>query len=93
MKVQAILTVSGSAQSTDCLEDAHRQAARLGLTGLVRNLYDGNVRIIAEGEKDDVNVFIQSFITSDRLALVGDIAVWFTEPTDCYDSFSVAQDG
>jgi acylphosphatase len=92
MKVQAILTVGVSAQSTDCLEDAHRQAARLGLTGVVQSLEDGKVRIIAEGEKDDVNGFIKSFVTSDRLALVAEIAVWFTEPTDRYDSFSVAQD-
>ena len=41
-----------------CRDSAKREAARLGLSGSARNLYDGRVELVAEGPIDRVDQFV-----------------------------------
>jgi acylphosphatase len=92
MPVQATIIVSGTVQSVGYREDVHRQATRLGLTGLVQNLDDGSVCIVVEGEKKKIDEFVGAVGKSDRLAEVTDINVEFSESKGCFGSFIVARD-
>ena len=50
MKAALHLTVRGRVQGVGYRYYTQHSAAALGITGFVRNLTDGNVEIIAEGE-------------------------------------------
>ena len=48
-----------------------RQLARgFDVTGTVRNLPDGRVELIAEGEKDEVTAFLEGIATSDLSSFI-----------------------
>jgi acylphosphatase len=48
------LTIHGKVQGVFFRESSRVEATRLGLAGSVRNLQDGGVEVIAEGEADAV---------------------------------------
>jgi len=59
--LQAIhLIVSGRVQGVGFRSWAAREAGRLGITGLVRNLPDGTVEVIAEGLPNLLDRFYNS---------------------------------
>lgn len=49
---------------------AEKFAARLGLTGWVRNLPDGRVEVLAEGTESDVEAFLERLKEGPRLARI-----------------------
>ncbi len=52
---------------------AEAHARRLGLHGYVRNRYDGAVEIVAEGEANDLDRFIELVRGGPRLARVREV--------------------
>lgn len=59
MNIRVHLFISGKVQGV-CFRDATRQMAHgMELTGFVRNLTDGRVEIVAEGDKDCVDKLVQ----------------------------------
>ena len=52
MKARAHVFVSGRVQGVFFRDHTRRWATSLGLTGWVRNLLDGRVEVLAEGEKE-----------------------------------------
>ena len=59
MAKQVHCIVRGRVQGVFFRAASQREARRLGLTGQVRNLSDGSVEIIAEGEDDRLKELIQ----------------------------------
>jgi len=57
---RANLVVSGCVQGVFFRAHTQREAAVLGLTGWVRNLNDGRVEILVEGEKEKVEGLISA---------------------------------
>ncbi|MEW5804652.1 MAG: acylphosphatase [bacterium] len=58
MKVRAHLFVSGMVQGVFFRSSTQSEANRLGVQGWVRNLGDGRVEVVAEGEKADVEKLV-----------------------------------
>lgn len=58
MKKRLHLWVSGRVQGVFYRANTEEVARRLGLTGWVRNLPDGRVEIVAEGEEDGLQKLI-----------------------------------
>jgi acylphosphatase len=56
MRIRAL--VSGRVQGVCFRAETQKQASRLGLTGWVRNLPDGHVELLAEGEEQRVRALI-----------------------------------
>jgi len=54
MKCRAHVIISGRVQGVGFRYHTVRQAAKLGLTGWVRNQPDGRVEVMIEGEEQDV---------------------------------------
>ena len=92
MPIQAILVISGKVQSVGYREYVYRQATRLNLTGLVRNIDEGKVWVVVEGEKDAIEEFQRAIRTKDALAEVTDINIDYGEAKGCYDTFLVTRD-
>lgn len=54
MKKSLQILVSGRVQGVAFRYSTRQRATKLGLTGYVRNLYDGRVEIVAEGEENSL---------------------------------------
>jgi len=59
LKVRAHIHVSGQVQGVFFRSETQDEAVRCGLTGWVRNLPDGRVEAVFEGEKDGVDRLIE----------------------------------
>jgi len=89
MKKQAHILVSGRVQGVNFRAYTQKVARGLGLQGYVRNLLDGRVEIVAEGEEDSLNRLIEWAGRGPSLAEVQDVRVEFSEPTDIFRGFSI----
>ena len=59
MKVRAHVLVSGIVQGVLFRHNTRKQATRNGVYGWVRNLFDGQVEAIFEGERENVEKVIE----------------------------------
>jgi len=64
-------------------------ARSLGLTGFVRNLPDGRVEIVAEGEEDALRRLISFAHQGPPLAQVTSVEEGWEEPTGQFSDFSI----
>ena len=53
------LIASGKVQGVFFRKNTRRKAVELGLTGFVRNLDDGTVEVIAQGDEEKVNELVE----------------------------------
>jgi acylphosphatase len=53
-KVRKHLFISGIVQGVGFRYNARNEARRLGVTGWIRNLWDGRVEAVIEGDKESV---------------------------------------
>ncbi len=83
------ITVRGTVQGVGFRMYTMREAERLGLGGYVRNLPDGSVEIVAEGEAGAVDRLIAWAKHGPAAAVVEGVNVVDGEPTGEYGSFSV----
>jgi len=72
--------VSGRVQGVFFRDSARQEAQRLGLAGSARNMRDGRVEVIAEGELDAVEQLIEWCRSGPSHADVTDVQVVEEEP-------------
>ena len=63
------------------------EAMRIGVTGYVRNLPDGRVEVLAEGDESILRQFIDRLREGPFLARVDDVAFRWEPPTGTYAGF------
>ncbi len=80
--------VSGRVQGVGYRYSAADQAARLGLTGWVRNLPSGQVEALIQGEESEVDHLISWLAVGPRLASVSNVEVLAAEPDEGLSTFS-----
>ena len=89
MDVCAKMWVRGMVQGVGFRYFVTRAAQRMGLTGYVRNLANGQVEIEAEGERGLIEEFIQEIKTGNRWADVRDIKIEWQPYQGKYSSFDI----
>ncbi len=67
------ITVKGKVQGVSFRFATQAKAHQFNLTGLVRNLHNGNVYIECEGKEDDINKLIEWCYTGPLLAKVTEV--------------------
>ncbi len=82
--------VSGRVQGVAFRFFVERWASEMDLTGWVRNLSDGRVEVVAEGEKDDLERLLVRLGEGPRLAVVENLDVAWQEATGEFPDFRVA---
>ncbi len=69
------------------------EATRLGLTGWVSNEQDGTVHCVAEGPRDDLDVFLEAIKEGPALAIVEYVAEDWLPYTGHWGTFGVRSAG
>lgn len=72
---------------------AQHLASQLGITGWVRNLYDGRVEVVAEGDRDKLELFLAELKKGPRLARVEKVDLDWEEFRDEFLDFSIKFSG
>lgn len=62
----------------------------MGLTGWVRNLWDGRVEVLAEGEKENLEALIAKLKQGPPAASVESVAVTWEDFRDEFSDFRIA---
>ncbi len=81
--------IDGEVQGVGFRYFALRAAARHQVTGTVRNLPDGRVEVIAEGEREAIEEFKKELATGPRLARVTRLEELDIEVTGRYRDFRI----
>lgn len=79
MKKHAHLLISGRVQGVWFRESVRMNAVRMNIAGFVRNLPDGQVEAVFEGNEDDVDALITYCRRGPEYAVVAGVEV-ATEP-------------
>lgn len=89
MKKRARIKVYGRVQGVYYRSTARDVARELGLTGWVRNLPDGSVEAVVEGEEEAVKKFIEWCRKGPPLAVVKNLEVEWEEYKNEFKTFEV----
>lgn len=92
LTLRAHIFIEGRVQGVFYREWALRQAQGLRLTGWVRNLADGRVEVVAEGQKSKLVKLIELIKEGPRLAKVEQIDVNWEKATGEFEEFSIRRD-
>ncbi|MDD8019826.1 MAG: acylphosphatase [Acidobacteriota bacterium] len=93
MKARLHAYISGRVQGVAFRFFAQHEARLLGLTGWVRNLDDGRVEVMAEGEGQWLEQFLAELKRGPRLARVENLEITWEEFRDEFSDFSVEFSG
>ncbi len=75
MKVRAHVFISGRVQGVFFRSTAKEWADELGIKGWIRNLPDGRVEAVIEGDKDKVDEMLELLRRGPPLAVVEDVEI------------------
>jgi len=90
MKARARVLVSGRVQGVFFRDHTRTWAGSLGITGWVRNLRDGRVEVLAEGESEKIEALIARLNEGPPLALVETVDVAWEEFKGEFRDFRIA---
>ena len=88
-KVRVHIFVSGLVQGVFFRQGTKNRAEKLGLTGWVRNLPDGRVEIVAEGEKEKIEKLIDWAKKGPIFAKVGNLEFQFENYQAEFKNFEI----
>jgi len=89
MKVRAHVFVSGKVQGVFFRSEITRQARRLGVNGWVRNLPNGRVEAVFEGERESITRLVNVCAQGPSTAVVESVNVVWEDYADEFRSFTV----
>ena len=81
--------VHGRVQGVSFRFYTQRRAAQLGLTGYVRNRWDGTVEVVAEGPRAELENLLAFLRVGPRSAQVTEVNTRWPAPTNEFDRFEV----
>ncbi len=88
-KVRAHVVIDGRVQGVCFRLDTRRAALKRSVKGWVRNLPDGRVEAIFEGEESDVKSMMQWCEAGPPLARVSKVSVEWGPYTGKFDNFEI----
>ena len=88
-KVRAHVYVSGRVQGVFFRYETRKEAKKHGVKGWVKNLQDGRVEAVFEGEKEDVEKLIDFCRKGPPLAKVDKVEVFWEEYKGEFKSFNI----
>jgi acylphosphatase len=89
MKKAIRARISGRVQGVGFRYFAQREATQLGLTGFVKNRFDGRVEVFAQGESNLVDHFLEILEQGPRFGKVESLYCEESKMIDKYKSFNI----
>jgi len=89
LEARAEILVNGLVQGVGFRYFVYREAAKLGLKGLTKNLYSGEVLTVVEGEKAMIEDLIKKLRVGPMHASVKDCFVEWKEPKGEFNEFNI----
>lgn len=89
MKVRAHVFVSGRVQGIFFRSEARLEAKRNGAGGWIRNLPDGRVEAVFEGEQENVKKLVEFCKLGPQGAIVADVEVAWEHYTGEFEDFEI----
>ncbi len=89
VKVRAHVFFEGLVQGVFFRANTKKCADSFGLTGWVRNTYDGRVEALFEGEEEKVRQAIEWCASKQPHAVVEGKEVSYSEPKDEFEDFAI----
>jgi acylphosphatase len=89
MKVRARVYFSGQVQGVFFRANTRSHAAMRGVSGWVRNLRDGRVESVMEGEKESVEALIESCREGIPGSRVDDVEITWEKPQGRFRGFEI----
>ncbi len=86
---EVFLKIFGDVQGVGFRYQALQKAKSLNLTGWVRNAPDGNLEILAQGTKKDLEKLIVWAKEGPKFANVKDIQIAWRKPQEKYSDFEI----
>lgn len=83
------IKVTGRVQGVGFRYYAQKQAKLFGLTGWVKNLSDGSVQVMVQGEKPEINTFVDYLRIGPSMARVQNISISKIEKAEDFAEFNV----
>ena len=87
--IQYEIIVTGRVQGVWFRKYTQERANELGIKGWVKNTPDGNVLVIAQADKKDLNTFMDFLKIGPPMARVGKIYTSEMNVSTIFDNFSV----
>lgn len=81
--------ISGRVQGVAYRTYVQEAATELELVGCVKNMSDGSVEVVAQGEPETLKAFVEYLHEGSLLAQVESVAVEWGSARKTYDEFSV----
>jgi acylphosphatase len=88
-KTRARLYITGRVQGVSFRYYTLQEAQSVGVLGWVRNLWDGRVEVLCEGEEGAVDHMVQWCHQGPGTAVVDKVDVLWEEPADEFSNFRV----
>lgn len=82
--------VHGRVQLVMFRDFTQRKARKLGITGHVKNLPDGTVEVVAQGERATLETLLEALHRGSLLSHVDTIDYEWREPTKKFEKFNIA---
>jgi len=92
METRAGIIIHGRVQKAGYRDFIDEAAFNLNLTGQVKNLDDGTVQVICEGEKDNIKKLLKIVNISQYTIRVEKIDVRYSEPTGDFKIFEIIRE-
>ena len=89
MKKQAHLKIYGEVQGVFYRANTQERAEELGLVGWVKNLGDGSVEIVVQGEEESIKEMMSWCYEGPAGSMVEDVHVSWEEIEEIFKEFSV----
>jgi acylphosphatase len=89
MEIRAHIFVAGRVQGVFFRDHTQRWASSLGLTGWVRNLYDGRVEAVVEGDRAKIEDLIAKLKQGPPLADVTNVETDWEDFKGEFDEFRI----
>jgi len=90
MKARVHIFVSGFVQGVFFRDHTRRWASSLGLTGWVKNLWDGRVEVVAEGDQEKIEALLARLKEGPPSARVEKVDVTWEEYRAEFPDFRIA---
>jgi acylphosphatase len=84
------IRVDGDVQGVGYRFFTQDKAREYGLTGYVKNVYDGSVEVYVEGELDILNKFIEDLRKGPHMARVQGADVTWLDAGKRYETFTIS---